>query len=659
MSKAKATMKAAQDSIRGWRIQDAAELYRIDNWGKGYFGVNEKGHVEVCPSGKGGPRMDLRELVDALVRRGIELPILLRFGDILQNRIAELHGAFQRAIEEYGYAGHYMGAYPIKVNQQRHVIEEVVRHGRTYHFGLEVGSKPELLAVLALQDSQDALVICNGYKDAEFIEMVLLASKLGRRIIPVVEKFSELELILAAAQRLDVKPMIGLRIKLSSRGAGRWEGSGGDRSKFGLTVTEVVKALSYLKASDALEWLQLVHFHLGSQITNIRSIREGLEEGCRIFVEMAKSGAGLRYIDVGGGLAVDYDGSQTNFHSSTNYTVQEYANDVVSHVMDACDASGVPHPEIVTESGRAIAAHHSVLVVNVLGTSELAASDVPESLPENAPDVLHELHECYQSITRKNSQEAFHDAMHCREEAMTLFKLGYLSLTGRSQVEALFWGCCRRILRIVRDLEYVPEELQPLERALSDTYFCNFSTFQSLPDFWAVGQLFPVVPIQRLNVEPKRRATLADITCDSDGKIDKFIDLRDVKTVLELHRPDSEDYFIGIFLTGAYQEILGDMHNLFGDTNAVHVSIDEGGDYQVDHVIKGDTIREVLGYVQFDGQDLVTRLRRGVESAVRAGRISLEESAHFLRRYEQGLAGYTYLSRNKSDLYNAAGELVK
>ncbi len=645
--------------IRNWRVEDAVELYGIDRWGVGYFGVNERGNIEVRPSGPEGARIDLKELVDELVRRGIELPVLLRFSDILKDRITRLHGAFHRAIEEYGYAGSYLGAYPVKVNQQRHVIEEIIYYGKSFGFGLEAGSKPELLAVLALQDRRDAPIICNGYKDDEFIEMVLLAGKLGQLIIPVVEKFSELEAIVAAAQRLDVRPTLGLRVRLSSRGAGRWEGSGGDRSKFGLTIPELVRAVEYLQACEALDGLKLVHFHLGSQITNIRAIRDGLEEACRIFVELSKSGADLEYIDVGGGLAVDYDGSQTNFPSSTNYTMQEYANDIVAHVMDACDAAGVPHPTIISESGRALVAHHSALIFNVLGTTELAAGRVPESLPEDAPDVLYNLHECYQHITRKNIQEAFHDAMHYREEAMTLFKLGYLSLVGRSQVETLFWNCCRRILKIVRNLAWVPEELQPLERALSDTYFCNFSTFQSVPDFWAVGQLFPVAPIHRLGEEPTRRGTIADITCDSDGKVDRFIDLRDVKDVLELHPPQGEDYYIGMFLTGAYQEILGDMHNLFGDTNAVHVSIGEDGRYQIEHVIKGDTIAEVLGFVQYKSGDLVERLRRVAERAVRTGRISLEESAYLIRRYEQGLTGYTYLQRKKGAHRNAAGELLR
>jgi len=646
LGRAKLVNSGTYDAMRNWRIQDSLELYNIANWGKSYFDINEKGHIEVMPRGATGPRLDLKELVDALVRRGIELPMLLRFSDILRDRIETLHGAFQTAIQSYNYAGQYMGVYPIKVNQQRHVVEEIIRYGRPYHFGLEAGSKPELLAVLAMLDSPDPLIICNGYKDSEFVEMVLLATKIGRRIIPVVEKFSELELILDAARKLDVKPMIGVRVKLTSRGSGRWEGSGGDRSKFGLTITELVRAAEYLKASEAIDCLQLLHFHLGSQITNIRAIRDGLEEACRIFVELARLGGNLKYLDVGGGLAVDYDGSQTNFPSSTNYTVQEYANDVIAHAMEACDKAGVPHPTIVSESGRAIVAHHSVLILNVLGVSEFASADVPEHLPENSPDILHDLHECYNSITRKNVQEAFHDAMDYRDKAMTMFKLGYLSLVGHSQVETLFWACCQKILRIVRDLEYVPEELQPLERALSDTYFCNFSAFQSVPDFWAVGQLFPVVPLQRLNEEPTRRGTLADVTCDSDGKIDRFIDLKDVKDVLELHAPNGKEYLIGVFLTGAYQEILGDMHNLFGDTDAVHISVCDEGGYQVDHVVKADTIREILSYVQYDSTTLISRLRQSVEAAVRAGRISLEESAYMLSRYERGLQGYTYLREN-------------
>jgi len=646
MGKLQRPVFVRSDVMQQWTIRDSLELYNIEKWGLGFFGINEAGHVTVHPRGPGGPTLDLKALVDELQRRGIALPILIRFSDILRARVEALNLAFQKAIQDYGYRSRYLGVYPIKVNQQRQVVEEVITYGRPYHFGLEAGSKPELLAVLALLPSPEPLIICNGYKDEEFVEMALLATKLGKNVIPVVEKFSELELIARLAQKLNVVPRIGVRAKLAARGSGRWESSGGDRSKFGLTVTELVRAVDYLREVGMLDSLQLLHFHLGSQITNIRSVRGGLEEASRIYVEMAKCGAPMRFFDVGGGLAVDYDGSQTNFVSSTNYSMQEYANDVVSAIMEACDASGVPHPVIVSESGRAITAHHSVLVFNVLGTSEFGSLNVPETLPENTHDLVFNLLDVYKGITRKNFQEAYHDAIHYRDECMTVFKLGYLSLAERSLAETIFWGCCQKILRIVRDMEYVPDELEGLERQLADTYFCNFSCFQSLPDHWAVQQLFPIVPIHRLDEEPTRRAVLADITCDSDGKIDRFIDLRDVKSVLELHPLNGGEYYIGAFICGAYQEILGDMHNLFGDTNAVHVRLEDDGGYVIEHVVKGDTVKEVLHYVQCSPQDLIDRLRRSVETAVRQGLISLEESGQFLEKYERGLEGYTYLGRS-------------
>ncbi len=650
MGKLQRQVCVRSDTMRSWTIRDSLELYNIPSWGLGFFGINEAGHMVVLPQGEGGPVLDLKALVDELIRRGIQLPILIRFSDILRARVEALKEAFQKAIQEYGYRGRYMGVYPIKVNQQRQVVDEIVRYGQPYQFGLEAGSKPELLAVLALLQSPEPLIICNGYKDEEFVEMALLATKLGKAVIPVVEKFSELELIVRLAQRLNVVPRIGVRVKLAARGSGRWEASGGDRSKFGLTVTELVRAMDYLREVNMLDCLQLLHFHLGSQITSIRAIRGGLEEACRIYVEMVKAGAPMKFMDVGGGLAVDYDGSRTNFVSSTNYTLQEYANDVVSAVMESCDDAGVPHPVIVSESGRAITAHHSVLVFNVLGTSEFGSVDVPDKLPETAHSLLQNLLDVYKGITRKNIQEAYHDAIHYRDECMTVFKLGDFSLADRCLAESIFWGCCQKILRIVRELEYVPDELEGLEAVLADTYFCNFSCFQSLPDHWAVQQLFPIVPIHRLNEEPTRRAVLADITCDSDGKIDRFIDLRDVKDVIELHPVNGEDYHVAAFITGAYQEILGDMHNLFGDTNAVHVRLDEGG-YRIEHVVKGDTVKEVLHYVQYSPTDLIDRLRESVEAAVRQGLISLEESGHFLEKYERGLESYTYLVRPAPGAY--------
>ncbi|HOW69823.1 MAG TPA: biosynthetic arginine decarboxylase [Phycisphaerae bacterium] len=636
---------ATADTFRAWTIRDSMDLYHIRNWGGGYFGINDTGNASVWPQGPAGPAVDLKQIVDELRRRGIQLPILIRFSEILRSRIDALNEAFQNAIKECSYRGRYLGVYPIKVNQQRHVVEEIVNHGRKYQYGLEAGSKTELIAVLALLDSTESLIICNGYKDFEYIEMALLATKIGKRVILVVEKVSELPMIIEQARKLNVVPHIGVRARLTSRGAGKWEASGGDRSKFGLSVRELMRAIDILRQHEMLDCLELLHFHLGSQITDIRSIREGLQEACRIYTEMCKLGASLRFMDVGGGLAVDYDGSQTNFASSTNYSMQEYANDIVSALYDSCEAAEVPHPAIVTESGRAVTAHHSVLVFDVLGTNAFDEATVPDSIPEDKPDPLLNLLEVHKNITRKNFQESYHDSIHYRDECMSLFRHGYLSLEDRSQAETLFYACTQKILRIVHELEYVPDDLEGLERSLADTYYCNFSCFQSLPDFWAVQQLFPIMPIHRLNEQPTRRGLLVDITCDSDGKIDHFIDLRDVKDVLELHAHNGEDYILGVFLTGAYQEILGDMHNLFGDTNAVHVNLDPAGGYRIEHVVKGDTVGEVLQFVQYSRVDLTHCLRQSVESAVRAGTISFEEAGHFIDMYERGLEGYTYLER--------------
>jgi len=633
------------DSMRKWSIRDSLELYNVRNWGWPFFGINEAGNLCVHPQGPGGATVDLKQIIDELRRRGIHLPMLIRFSDILRARVEALNEAFRKAIADCDYKGKYLGVYPIKVNQQRQVVEEIVAYGEPYQFGLEAGSKPELLAALAMLESPDPLVICNGYKDEEYIEMALLGTKIGKHVIIVVEKFSELPVIVSLAQRLNVVPHIGVRAKLNSRGSGKWESSGGDRSKFGLNVTELIEAIRFLREHEMLDCLELLHFHLGSQITNIRSVRDGLQEACRIFVEMHKLGANLRFLDVGGGLAVDYDGSRTNFVSSTNYSMQEYANDIVGAVLDTCDANEVPHPVIVSESGRAITAHHSVLLFNVLGTSAFGDVSVPPEIPEDVADPLANLFEVHKNITRKNFQEAYHDALHYRDECMSLFRHGFLPLKDRSLAETIFWSCLQKIARIVREAEYVPDDLEGLERSLADTYFCNFSCFQSLPDFWAVSQLFPIMPIHRLNTEPTRRAVLADITCDSDGKIDKFIDLRDVKHALELHPLNGEDYILGVFITGAYQEILGDMHNLFGDTNAVHVRIQPEGGYRIEHVVKGDTVEEVLRFVQYSAEDLLHRLRQNVEAAVRGGLISFEESRQFLEKYELGLEGYTYLER--------------
>ena len=632
-------------AMKTWTIQDSAEIYNIRNWGKGYFGINADGNVAVFPDKKDHRAIDLKHLVDDLILRGISLPVLLRFTDILKHRVGELHDAFRAAIAENGYQGSYACVYPIKVNQQRHVVEEILEFGKEYGFGLEAGSKPELLAVLALMNNGDAPISCNGFKDDEFIETVILAQKLGKKVIPVVEKFTELELIVKYAEKHNVRPVIGVRVKLATRGSGRWESSGGARSKFGLFVAEVLKALEFLKARNMQDCLKLMHFHLGSQITNIRTVKTALNEAARVYAELARAGAGMEYIDVGGGLGVDYDGSQTNFESSINYSLQEYASDVVFRIKSVCDEAGVKHPNIISESGRAMVAYHSVLVFNVLGVSGFDLFDVPKSLPEgeDVPQPVRDLFDSCREVTKKNFQEIYHDAVQQRDEALNLFNLGYLSLELRSLTEKLFWGVCGKILKIVKESDYVGDDFESLEAQLSDTYFCNFSLFQSMPDSWAIKQLFPVMPIHRLREEPARRGVLADITCDSDGKIDSFIDLRDVKKTLELHDYNGQEYYIGAFLVGAYQEILGDLHNLLGDTNAVHVKLDAEGNASIEEVVRGDTVREVLSYVQFNSEELVSKLRKQAEAAVREKKLTLEESSQLMRYYEEGMRGYTYL----------------
>jgi len=627
-----------------WTTAEAAELYDVASWGKGYFSVGKNGNLFVHPEKDASRSIDLKELVDNLQLRGISLPILIRFGEILKHRLGEMHQAFQNAIAEHSYKGSYCCVYPIKVNQQRQVVEEVFEYGRPYNFGLEAGSKPELLAVLAIADNQTP-IICNGFKDDEYIEMVMLAKKIGRNIIPVVEKYTELDLILKHSQRVGVRPVIGLRVKLASRGSGRWKSSGGYRSKFGLTITEALRALDQLKSVHMEDCLELLHFHLGSQITNIRQIKGAVMEAARVFVELHRAGAGLRYMDVGGGLGIDYDGSQTDFESSVNYTLQEYANDVVYHIQSICDESEVPHPTIVSESGRAIAAYHSVLLFNVLGVTGFSDNDSLPEIPEDVEQPLIDLQETLRGLSNKNLLESFHDAQQALDSALNLFSLGYLPLQQRSWAESIYWLICLRIQKLAKELDYFPEELEGLDGLLSDTYFCNFSLFQSMPDSWAVKQLFPIMPIHRLEEEPRRHGILGDISCDSDGKVDQFIDRRDVKKTLPLHPFNGEPYILGAFLVGAYQEILGDLHNLFGDTNAVHVGLDRDGQVVLEAVIQGDTVREVLDYVQFQSKTLVEQFRRAVEAAVRDGKITYEESGALLRFYEDGLNGYTYLEQ--------------
>jgi arginine decarboxylase len=639
------TTDTTGDIGRPWSLQDAAETYNIRNWGKGYFGINDRGHVTVHPNKDPNQSIDLKDLVDQLQHRGIQLPLLLRFTDILKHRIGEVADAFGKSIAEFGYLGKYSCVYPIKVNQQRHVVEEVLNFGRPHGFGLEAGSKPELLAVLAVTNGFDETpIICNGFKDDEFIKMVVLARKIGKNIIPVIEKFSELELIVKYAEELGVRQPIGIRVKLATRGAGRWKTSAGYRAKFGLTLTEVLECLDYLKSKGMADCLQMTHYHMGSQITNIRKVKDALNEAARIYAELHRLGAGLQYIDIGGGMGVDYDGSQTDFESSINYTMQEYANDVVFRIKSVCDEAGVPHPTIISESGRALVAYHSVLVFDVLGTHNFDKCDAPAELPEDAPEPIRDLLAGYKDLNKKNFLEYYHDAVDHMEQTLALFNLGHLSVELRATAERLFWAFGRKLQRLVKELDHVPEELQNLDTMLSDTYFCNFSVFQSMPDSWAIDQLFPIMPIHRLTETPTRRAVLGDITCDSDGKIDQFIDLRDVQSTLQLHPfAEGEQYCLGTFLLGAYQEILGDLHNLFGDTNAVHVTLEEDGTPNVDTVIKGDTVTEVLHYVQYSAEKLTDRVRKDVERAVRSGKLTVAESRAFLGFYEHGLSGYTYL----------------
>ncbi len=644
-----------------WTIADAVETYAIKSWGAPYFGVNDKGNMCVYADGQfgNGPGIDLKDLVDEVRRRGIGLPLLIRFTDILRHRVIHLNEAFRKAMTDQGYKGGYRGVYPIKVNQHRYVAETIVETGKKYQYGLEAGSKPELLAVMALLEDEEALIICNGYKDEEYVETALYASKLGRHVILVVEKPTELPLIAEVSRRLNITPRIGARVRLSSRGAGKWEASGGDRSKFGLSSSELMESISFMRETNLLPSFELLHFHLGSQISNIRSVKNALREASRFYTEVYKTGAPLKYLDVGGGLGVDYDGSQTNFASSMNYTTDEYASDIVFGVMETCDRANVPHPTIVSESGRAVVAHHAVLITEVLGTTEFNdATVIPDQLPKDIAPVVTNLFASFKDVTNKNALEIFHDINDYKEESLSLFSLGHLSLEQRVLAENIYWATCQKILKIGKEMDEMPEELESLERMLADTYFCNFSVFQSLPDSWAIDQLFPMTPIHRLNERPTRRGVLADITCDSDGKIDHFIDRREVKDVLELHPINNDDYYLGIFLVGAYQEILGDLHNLFGDTHAVGVSIGPNGGYLIDNVVEGDTVTEVLNYVSYNKDDLVARVRRQVEGALRAGRISLDDSRKILRMYEEGLSGYTYLEREvDAKFYSQAGQL--
>lgn len=633
-----------------WTIADSENLYRLQGWGEPYFAINEAGRVTVSPQGDRGGSLDLFELVEGLRKRNIGLPLLIRFSDILADRIERLHSSFAKAIARYNYPNVYRGVYPIKCNQQRHIIEALVRYGKPHQFGLEAGSKPELMIALAtlnpdferLGEDSVPLLICNGYKDRDYIETALLSTQLGYKPVVVIEQLGELQIAIELGQKLGVKPILGVRAKLSSKGIGRWGGSTGDRAKFGLTIPEILQAVGQLQQVEMLSSLQLLHFHIGSQISAIGVIKDAIREASQIYVQLAKLGANMQYLDVGGGLGVDYDGSKTNFYASKNYNMQNYANDIVAEVKEACEGAEIAAPILVSESGRAIASHQSVLIFDVLGTS-----DVPAEPPSRTGDaghlIIRNLWETYEAIDVQNYQEAYHDASQFKEEAISLFNFGYLSLAERSQAEQLYWACCRKILALARKQDYVPDDLEDLEKIVASIYYINLSVFQSAPDAWAIGQLFPIMPIHRLQEEPTRRGILADLTCDSDGKIDQFIDLRDVKPVLELHPlRDRQPYYLGMFLVGAYQEIMGNLHNLFGDINVVHIQMTPKG-YQIQHLVRGDTIAEMLGYVQYDPEDLLENIRRRTEQAFQDKRITLEDAQLLLRDYEKSLTSYTYL----------------
>ena len=629
--------------MRKWRIEDSEELYNIKGWGASYFGINDKGHVVVTPL-KDGVEVDLRELVDELALRDVTAPMLVRFPDILDNRIEKISHCFKRAAEEYDYKAQNFIIYPIKVNQMRPVVEEVVSHGKKYNLGLEAGSKPELHAVIATNMDSDSLIICNGYKDESYIELALLAQKMGKRIFLVVEKMNELRLIAKIAKTLDLRPNIGIRIKLASSGSGKWEQSGGDASKFGLTSSELLEALDFLKEKKMEDCLKLIHFHIGSQVTKIRHIQTALVESSQFYVQLHRLGFNVEFVDIGGGLGVDYDGTRSGTNEgSVNYSIQEYVNDAISTLVDISNKNNIPHPNIITESGRALSAYHSVLIFDVLETAHLPEWDDDVDIKPEDHELVRELYSIWDKLNQNTMLEAFHDAELFRDESLNLFSHGLVDLQTRAQIECLYWSVMREVNHIAQSLKHTPDELRGLPKLLADKYFCNFSLFQSLPDSWSIDQIFPIMPLQRLDEKPDKEATLQDITCDSDGKIASFITTRSVSNYLPVHSIKAkEHYYLGVFLVGAYQEILGDMHNLFGDTNAVHISVDEKG-YSIDQVIDGETVAEVLDYVQFSPKKLVRTLETWVSKSVKEGKITVDEGKEFLSNYRSGLYGYTYL----------------
>lgn len=631
--------------MRRWRIEDSAELYNITGWGLKYFSINDNGHVQVTPR-EGCASVDLKELMDELQIRDITAPVLLRFPDILDNRIEKISRCFKQAAEEYKYGAQNFIIYPIKVNQMRQVVDEIVSHGKKFNIGLEAGSKPELHAVLATNIDEHNLIICNGYKDENYVELALLAQKMGRRIFLVVEKLNELHLIARLAKRIGVRPNIGIRIKLSSSGSGKWEESGGDHSKFGLNSSELLEAVDALAKYKMEDCLKLIHFHIGSQITKIRRIKNALREATQFYVQLTKMGFSIDFIDIGGGLGVDYDGTRSSAsENSMNYSIQEYANDAISAIVDACEKNGLKQPNVITESGRSLSAHHSILIIETLETTQLPVWNDNEEVSDSDHELARELYQIWDRLGQQSLLESWHDALQIREEALDRFCLGMLDLHTRAQIEKLFWSVAREVNDIAKTMKHVPEELR-ISKMLPDKYFCNFSLFQSLPDSWAIDQMFPIMPISRLDEKPTRTATIQDVTCDSDGKINCFISSHGFSNALPIHPiKNGESYYLGVFLVGAYQEILGDMHNLFGDTNTVHVSVHKDG-YEIEQIIDGETVAEVLDYVQYNPKKLVRNVETWVTRSMKSGKITPEEGREFLSNYRSGLYGYTYLEKD-------------
>ena len=631
-----------------WSIEDSRALYNIEGWGIGYFDINEQGHAVVCPDrARPDRRLDLFNMAMDLAEQGVGLPVLLRFSDILRSRIETLVRTFRRAIEEFDYKGTYTLVYPIKVNQQRHVVEEIVQFGAPHGVGLECGSKPELQAVLALSESPNHIIVCNGYKDEEYMRLALMGQKLGHEVFIVIEQEGEIDVLLRVADEMGVTPSAGVRIKLASEGHGRWADSGGEKSKFGLTASELVRVVDRLREAGRLDVVKLIHFHLGSQITDIRYIKSGLQEIARFYAELHAAGVRVTHVDVGGGLGIDYDGSGSTVAASVNYSVQEYANDVVYTLAEMCRELEIPMPNLISESGRALTAHHALLLLNVIDVESPQDVTIPE-ITDDDHAILHDLRESFESISGRSAREVYHDATFAKERAQALFNSGVLSLRARATAEQLYTATVNEVARIAqRDREEYEDIIEELEARLIDHYFCNFSVFQSLPDSWAIDQIFPIMPVHRLDEEPERRGTLQDVTCDSDGKIDRFVGGKHGSPSLPLHPfRAGEPYILGIFLTGAYQEILGDLHNLFGDTNAVHVRLSESG-YEVTDLVRGDTVTEVLNYVQFRASDLLTTFRRKVAAATG---ITRQEANTFIADYVAGLEGYTYLEGDSSPL---------